>query len=170
MLDSGTDSSSLIDSFGARVERYAALVANTNIAAAAAIVSHRVGCDTSRADANLRGLSASENSRRSCCDTCDGRCSISPCSTGAVSAKTRNAWSHFSHSFRCASSSARRSVVKVLRHSAENSCRASKQFMTVTCCVLPRASFPPACAVLAVRGTREFLPWPHSIRASGRFR
>ena len=58
----------------------------------------------------------------------------------------------------------------VLRHSAGNSCRASKQFITVTCCDPLRASAPPACAAPVARGTREFLPWPHSIPASRRFR
>ena len=65
MLDSGVDSTSPIDSFGARAERYAALVANTKIAAAAAIGIHRFGRGTSRdIEANRRGRSASENSRR----------------------------------------------------------------------------------------------------------
>ena len=161
----------LRDSLGVRVERYAALVANTNIAAAAAIGSHRFGRDASRdADANRAGLSASENSRRAGRDTCEARCSISPCRTGAVSAKTRNAWSHFSHPFRCASSSPRRSAVAVLRHSAGNSCRASKQFITVTCCDPLRASAQPACAAPVARGMRESLPWPHSTPASRRFR
>ena len=58
----------------------------------------------------------------------------------------------------------------VLRHSAENSCRASKQFMTLTYCVRRRASAPPVCAAPVAPGTREFLPWPHSIQASRRFR
>ena len=42
-------------------------------------------------EANRRGLSASENSLRAGVDTRDACCSMSPCSTGAVSAKTRNA-------------------------------------------------------------------------------
>jgi hypothetical protein len=159
MLDSGTDSASPKDSLGARTERYAALVANTNIAAAAAIGSHRLSRDASlrEAEANRAGRSASENSRRAGCDTRDGCCSISPCKTGAVSAKRRNAWSHFSHPFRCASRSLRRSAVAVLRQSAGNSCRASKQFMTITCCDPRRASAPPACVALVARETREFL-------------
>ena len=170
MLDSGTDSASPIESFGVRTERYAALVANTNIAAAAAIGSHRFSRDASRdAEANRDGRSARENSRRAGRDARNAGCSISPYRTGAVSAKTRNAWSHFSHPFRCASRSARRSAVTVLRHSAGNSCRASKQFMTVTCCDPSRASARPACAVPVVRGMREFLLWPHSSPASGRF-
>ena len=166
------DSASPRDSSGVRAERYAVLAANMKIAAAADIASHRFGCtDVSRdTDAKRRGLSASENSRRAGRDTRASGCSISPCSTGAVSAKTRNARSHFSHPFRCASSSARRSAVAVLRHSAENSCRAPKQFITVTCCAPSRASAPPACEAPAGRGTHEFLPWPHSIQASGRFR
>src|SRR5271155_5322419 len=70
MLVSGTDSASPIDSLGTRAERYAALVANTNIAAAAAIGIHRLGRDISRdADANRGGRSASENSRRAGRDT-----------------------------------------------------------------------------------------------------
>ena len=93
MLDSDTDNASPIDSSGVRAERYAALVANTNIAAAAAIGSHRFGRDTSRVtDANRHGLSASENSRLAGRNARDAACSsISPCSTGAVSANTRNA-------------------------------------------------------------------------------
>ena len=92
MLDSGADRASPIDSSGTRAERYAALLANTKIAAAAAIGSHRIGRDTSReTDANRRGLSASENSRRACRGARAACRSISPYSTGAVSAKTRNA-------------------------------------------------------------------------------
>ena len=166
-----TDSASPMDSLGTRAERYAALVANTNIAAAAAIGIIDSGRDISRdADANRRGRWASENSRRAGRDARAGfrfhlavqhrQPSVRRCETqGRIWSIQRDA------------RSIRRAVrgSKSLRQIAGNSCRASKQFMRLP--VAPAVSIRSACLRRDCRARNaRIFTLLHSIRASPRFR
>src|SRR5229473_4825658 len=79
----------------------------------------------------------------------------SPWSTGAVSAKTRNARSHRAHRPTCARNAVRSSGVSVRRQNDGNSFLASKQFIVLPDSDARRKFAPPAAASPDGRETRE---------------